>query len=82
MIEVEAQRPGGLIPLSGGRMAFVSEDPAIGIVEPSGEAKLIVQAGIPDYRLRGAPIRISPDATSIEFQVRDGPNTRLQVFAW
>jgi hypothetical protein len=59
-------------------MAFVSEDPAIGIVEPSGEAKLIVQAGIPDYRLRGAPIRISPDATSIEFQVRDGPNTRFR----
>jgi WD40 repeat protein len=39
VIEVAAQRPAGLLPLTKGRMAFASEDPAIGIIDASGKVR-------------------------------------------
>jgi WD40 repeat protein len=78
VIDVPAQRPGSLWPLTKGRMAFSSEDPALGILEPSGAVRFLVHSDIADLRLHTSPIRLASDASAIEFHVRRAPALRYR----
>lgn len=78
VIDVPVQRPGSLWPLTKGRMAFSSEDPSIGILEPSGAVRFLVQSDIADLRVHTAPIRLASDASAVEFHVRSAPALRYR----
>ena len=58
-IAVDAQRPGSLWPLAGGRMAFSSEDPLIGTVDASGQVEVVVRSDLADLRAHAGALRLS-----------------------
>ena len=81
-IEVDAQRPGSLWPLKGGRMAFASEDPMIGTVDANGKVEVIVR--LRPRRLartcrRVSPVRRCVDASSSTRATAPTPCVRLSL---
>jgi WD40 repeat protein len=78
-IEVDAQRPGSLWPLKGGRMAFSSEDPLLAVLDPSGKVQVIVDSDLPDLRAHAGALRLSPDAGVVEFHVRNAADARVRL---
>ncbi len=79
VISTTAQRPGGLLPLTQGRMAFITEDPSIGIIDPTNHIEFIVKSDLADTRLHGRPLAVDAEARSIEIQPRANDPTVLRL---
>ncbi len=78
-IEVEAQRPGSLWPMKGGRMAFASEDPLIGVLDPSGRVDVVVRPDVADLRAHAGALRLSDGAATVEFYARNSADARVRL---
>lgn len=78
-IEVDAQRPGGLWPMAGGRMAFASEDPSIAVLDANGRVEVVVRPDVPDLRAHAGALRLSDDAATLEFYARNRVDARIRL---
>ncbi len=78
-IEVDAQRPGSLWPMKAGRMAFASEDPLIGVLDATGQVEVVVRPDVADLRAHAGALRLSEDATTVEFHARNSADARVRL---
>ena len=56
-----------------GRLAFSTEDPAIGILEADGRRGLFVASAVADFRASGAALHASADGSVVEFPLAGKP---------
>jgi WD40 repeat protein len=61
-----AGRIGDLIVTPNGFVAFGAEDPALGLLDPSGRRLFLLGSGVPDHRRAALELRISHDASVVE----------------
>jgi WD40 repeat protein len=47
-------------------VAFASDEPSLGLLDPSGKVRYRLLSGIPDYRDGSATLRVSADGTEVE----------------
>lgn len=62
-----ARRMGELRALPGGRLAFASEDPSVGLLASDGSAAWVRRTALPDFQGAHARLRVSRDAGVVEF---------------
>jgi WD40 repeat protein len=55
-----------LLPLNGGSVLFAAQDPAFGIIDAQGRAKILQSPGQLDFRNRLGTLRVSRDGKSVE----------------
>ncbi len=65
-------RIGRLLPLRDGRLAWASEDPALGVFDRAGALALIRQPPTVDYQALGDGLLLSADGSDVGFAFEDG----------
>jgi WD40 repeat protein len=62
----------GLVALSGERLIYSAEDPVVGVLSEGGRVLHEKRPGIADFRDIGQALRVSSDATTVEFAYDKG----------
>lgn len=75
-IALPTHRVSELQALPGGRIAFSSEDPRLGVLEQDGRLALDRGGEIADYSRRESALHVSPDGRTVSYQIKPGAPMR------